>query len=58
MGVVMFCTMFVRKKKGRSGATSVVVVDKYQGKFKELKSMGVGKTEVEIDVLCLQAKDG
>ena len=28
--------MFVRKKKNRSGTTSVVVVDKHGGKFKEL----------------------
>lgn len=49
--------MFVRKKKNRSGTTNVVVVDKSQGKFKELKSMGAGRTEDEIDILCLRAKE-
>ena len=33
--------MFVRKKKNRSGTTSVVVVDKHGGKFKELCTIGM-----------------
>ena len=33
--------MFVRKKKNRSGTTSVVVVDKHGGKFKELHTVGI-----------------
>jgi len=35
----------------------VVVVDKSQGSFRELKSIGVGRTDTEIDVLCLKAKE-
>lgn len=34
-----------------------MVVDKSQGKFRELKSIGVGRPEAEIDVLCLKAKE-
>jgi hypothetical protein len=33
--------MFVRKKKNRSGSTSVVVVDKRGGCFREVKTIGV-----------------
>jgi transposase len=40
--------MFIRKKKNRSGSTSVVVADKSNGKFRELKTIGVGFSEMEI----------
>lgn len=43
--------MFVRKKKNRSGTTSVVVVDKRGGKFKELH-VGIGHNEDEVATLC------
>ena len=43
--------MFVRKKKNRSGSTSVVVVDKHGGKFKELYTIGVSCDETEIENL-------
>lgn len=42
--------MFVRRKKNRSGTTSVVVVDKHGGKFKELHTVGIGRSEDEISV--------
>lgn len=40
--------MFVRRKVNRSGTTSVVVVDKSSGKFKELKVLGVASSPQEI----------
>lgn len=40
--------MFVRKKKNRSGTTSIIVAVKQNGKFKELKTIGVAKNEEEI----------
>lgn len=43
--------MFVHKKKNRSGTTSVVIVEKKKGKFKELKTVGVSSDEQEIKVL-------
>ncbi|WP_241160068.1 IS1634 family transposase [Parabacteroides sp. ZJ-118] len=46
------CSMFVRRKKNRSGSTSVVVVDKHGGKFKELHTVGIGLSEDEISALC------
>lgn len=52
-----FCTMFVRKKKNRSGSTSVVVVDKSRGKFVEVKNFGTSSSEQEINVLVSQAHD-
>ena len=49
--------MFVRKKKNRSGSTSVVVVDKHGGKFKELYTVGIGRDVVEVDALCSQGRE-
>jgi transposase len=40
--------MFVRKKKNRSGRTSVVVMDKSGGRFRELKTIGGSSSEEEI----------
>ena len=37
------CTMYVRKKHNRSGSTSVVVVSKASGKYREIKS---GSSEI------------
>ena len=43
--------MFVRKKRNRSGSTSVVVIDKSNGKFKELKTIGTSSDKSEISEL-------
>lgn len=48
--------MFVRRKKNRSGSTSVVVVDKHGGKFKELHTVGVATDESEIARLCNEGR--
>ena len=42
------CSMFVRKKKNRSGTTSVVIIDKSGGRFRELQTIGVSSDEKEI----------
>ena len=52
-----FCSMFVRKKKNRSGTTSVVVVDKSKGRFRELKTIGVSSHENEITNFYQQGKN-
>lgn len=44
--------MFVRRKKNRSGTTSVVVVDKHGGKFRELHTVGIARSDAEISSLC------
>ena len=43
--------MFVRKKKNRSGTISVIVVDKSNGHFKEIKNFGVSKNEDDVSRL-------
>jgi hypothetical protein len=48
--------MFIRKKKNRSGSTSVVVVDKSRGRFLELKTIGVSSDEKTISELYYQGK--
>jgi transposase len=48
--------MFVRKKKNRSGTTSVVVVDKSGGRFVELKTIGVSSDPKEIERLYFEGK--
>lgn len=44
--------MFVRKKKNRSGSTSVIVVDKSGGRFRELKTIGVSSDPSQIHQFC------
>jgi transposase len=48
------CGMFVRKRKNRSGSTSVVVVDKSKKKFRELITIGVSSDEKIISALSIQ----
>ena len=43
--------MFVRKKRNRSGSVSIVVVDKHGGRFKELHTVGIAKTDDEVSLL-------
>ena len=49
--------MFVHKKKHCSGRTSVVVVDKSHGKFREIKNFGEASSDSEIADLCRQASE-
>lgn len=48
--------MFIRKKKNRSGSTSVVVVDKSRKGFKELITIGVSSDNSEIELLCQEGQ--
>jgi transposase len=48
--------MFIRKKKNRSGTTSVVVVDKSKHQFHELKTIGVSSDEKIITELYQSGK--
>lgn len=52
---VYLCSMYVRKKHNRSGTTSVVVVSKASGKYKEIKSFGSSSSEEDIESLCNKA---
>jgi transposase len=49
--------MFVRKKRNRSGTTSIVVVDKSGHRFKEIKTIGVSSDERELSVLLREGKE-
>ena len=46
-----FLTMFIKKKKNRSGTTSIVVAEKTKGSYKELVTIGVAKDANDIDSL-------
>ena len=48
--------MFIRKRKNRSGSYSVSVVDKSNGRYRELKIIGVSIDPHEIQKLCHQAQ--
>ena len=48
--------MYVRKKKNRSGSTSVVIVDKSLGKTRYLKTIGISSDEKSILELYNQGK--
>ena len=52
---VYLCYMYVRKKHNRSGTTSVVVVSKASGKYKEIKFFGSSSSEEDIESLCNKA---
>lgn len=41
--------MFVRKKKNRSGSISVIVAEKNHGKLKEIATIGIAKSEEEVE---------
>ena len=41
--------MFVRKKKNRSGATSMVVVEKSNGVYHEIRTIGTSKDDSEVE---------
>lgn len=49
--------MFVRKKKNRSGSTSVVIVNKDSGKTRYVKTIGISSDAQEINELCRQGKE-
>ena len=48
--------MFVRKRKNKSGSTSVVVIDKCKGRFRELITLGVSSDDKVISELYAQGK--
>lgn len=48
--------MFIRKLKNRSGSTSVQVIQKINGRYKVLKTVGCANTLQEIEKLVLLAK--
>ena len=49
--------MYLRKKKFRSGNTGIIVVEKINGKMKELVTIGITNDEKEIEVLLSKGRD-
>lgn len=49
--------MYVRRKRNRSGSTSIVVVDKSSGKYKELECFGTSSDEDELQEFTAKAYD-
>jgi hypothetical protein len=48
--------MFLRKKKNKSGSTSVQIISKERGKYKVVKTIGSSNNEQEIQKLTFLAK--
>ena len=40
--------MFIKRKKDRSGTTSIVVAEKIKGEYSELATIGIAKTNDEM----------
>jgi hypothetical protein len=49
--------MFVRQKKNKSGSISVVIVSKLRGVYKEMQTIGIGRSEAEVSALVRQGKE-
>jgi len=43
--------MYIRRKKNKSGSSSVFIVDESRGEYRVIKKFGVGRTEEELDLL-------
>ena len=44
-------TMFVKRKKNRSGTVSLVVAEKIKGAYKELHTVGIAKGQKDVEDL-------
>ena len=53
---VLHLHMFVRKKKNRSGTTSIVVVEKRNGIYREKITIGTSSSSCEIESLYSRGK--
>lgn len=51
------CTMFVRKKKNKSGIVSIQIIDKSTGSYRMIKTIGSSKDAEEINQLYAQGKE-
>jgi len=49
--------MFVRKKRNHSGSVSIQIIQKHQGKYTVVKTLGSSNDEKEIDRLFKQAQE-
>ncbi len=56
-GTQVVYSMFVKKKKNRSGTVSVVVAEKISGRYFELTTIGISSEESEIENLVIRGKE-
>ena len=49
--------MYVRKKRNKSGSTSIVIVDKSSGRYVEIKTIGISTDVTEIAQYVNQGHD-
>ena len=47
--------MFIRKRKNRSGSTSIVVISRRHGQFVEVRNFGTAESEEDVSRLYVQA---
>ena len=48
--------MFIKRKRNRSGTVSIVVAEKTSGYYKELTTIGIARTQEEIDTLIMKGR--
>ena len=49
--------MFVKRKENRSGTTSIVVSEKIKGNYNELTTIGIAKTDEDIENFVKQGSE-
>ena len=49
--------MYIRKRKNKTGTTSVQIIQKTLGKYKVLKHIGTARNNTELDYLISRAED-
>lgn len=49
--------MFVKRKKNRSGTTSIVVAEKKKGNYQELHTIGIAHNDEEAEKLAVQGRE-
>ena len=57
MGYATYFSMFIKRKKNRSGTVSIVVAEKSSGFYKEFATIGIAKSPDEIDGLLTGRKN-
>ena len=57
MGYASHFYMFIKRKKNRSGTTSIVVAEKNSGIYKELITIGIARSPEEVSTLTAKARE-
>ncbi len=57
LGYASLFYMFIKRKKNRSGTTSIVVAEKCKGNYRELHTVGIAHSEEEAEMLVIQGRE-